>query len=262
MTYELPDALRPLKAWLRQRRVDVGALRTERHTAFMAQQLAGTRFKFPPKGSSCFPLLQRIQKALPEQSAVPEIGTRGRRDRGKKPPRQTANPIEVDRQTPAGLVIYSDGACEPNPGGGGWGFVVYRDGVEIHSESGGAAETTNNIMEMTGALMALRWFAERGVVEPLRLFSDSQYVVKGCNEWRAGWKKKGWMRGRKTLSNAELWQELDEALTLVPIHLEWCRGHSGIIGNERADELSLIGRDEALAVHAIGPIEQQLRYVV
>lgn len=156
---------------------------------------------------------------------------------------------KFDVTVPQGLVIYCDGACEPNPGIGGWGFVVYGDGVEIHTECGGADPATNNTMEITGALMALRWFAERGIVEPVRLFCDSQYVVKGCNEWRQGWKKKGWRRGvAKELANAGLWRELDEALTLVPITLEWCKGHAGIIGNERADELSQEGRSAVVAL--------------
>lgn len=166
----------------------------------------------------------------------------------------------------SGMVIYCDGACEPNPGIGGWGFVVYRDGVEIHADCGGANPTTNNIMEMTGALMALRWIAARlpvaeanvpiGNIRP-RLFCDSQYVVKGCNEWRHGWKAKGWRRGgpnatekNAAIANLDLWREIDAALTLFPITLEWCKGHAGIVGNERADELSLTGRERALAAQA------------
>ncbi|GAA2885502.1 ribonuclease HI [Aminobacter niigataensis] len=166
------------------------------------------------------------------------------------------------KAVPPGLVIYCDGACEPNPGVGGWAFVVYRDGAEIHSEHGGERRTTNNVMEMTGALMALRWFADRQVVEPVRLLCDSQYVVKGCNEWRAGWKLKGWRRGvEKELANADLWRELDQALTLVPITLEWVKGHAGIVGNERADELSLMGRESVLAEPAsMRLIREQLDY--
>lgn len=103
---------------------------------------------------------------------------------------------------------------------------MYRDGIEIHSEHGGDLQATNNTMELTAALMALRWFADRAVIEPVRLLCDSQYVVRGCNEWRHGWKRKGWRRGvEKELANADLWRDLDEALTLVPISLEWVKGH-------------------------------------
>lgn len=174
---------------------------------------------------------------------------------------------KIDRAVPQGLVIYCDGACEPNPGAGGWGFAVFRDGVEIHSDCGGSADTTNNIMEMTGALMALRWFSERGVVEPVRILCDSQYVVNGCNDWRLSWKARGWKRKGKNpeIANLDLWKELDEALTAAPIRLEWVKGHAGIIGNERADELSLIGREAALVAEAddCGDlIAEQLRYEV
>ncbi|MFC3207389.1 ribonuclease H family protein [Aquamicrobium soli] len=181
----------------------------------------------------------------------------------------------IERAVPPGLVIYCDGACEPNPGAGGWGFVVYRDGVEIHSDCGGSNPTTNNIMELTGALRALRWIAtmdgkpltmDGSFPVSVRLFCDSQYVVSGANSWRHGWKRKGWQRGgpkakpeNRTIANLELWKELDAALTAVPIQLEWVKGHAGIIGNERADELSLMGRESVLApVRSL--IDEQLDY--
>lgn len=169
-----------------------------------------------------------------------------------------------------GLVIYCDGTCEPNPGEGGWGFVVYRDGIEIHSEFGHADPSTNNIMEMTGALMALRWVADfsPNLGESVRLLCDSQYVVKGCNEWRHSWKRKGWKRGgqnaklkNSVIANLELWKQLDEVLTAVPITLEWVKGHAGILGNERADELAEMGRLGAVSPapdDMLASIRQQL----
>jgi ribonuclease HI len=159
----------------------------------------------------------------------------------------------------AGLVVFADGACEPNPGSGGWGFVAYLDGKEIYAESGGSAATTNNIMELTGALMALRWMQDRS--EPGRLLCDSQYVVNGCNDWRHGWKRNGWRtRSKEPVKNLDLWKQFDEVLTEFPLTLEWVKGHAGIVGNERADELSLIGRENALAAVPPSLIEQQLSY--
>lgn len=164
------------------------------------------------------------------------------------PDRPGTVPCVRDRTVPTGLVVYADGCCEPNPGCGGWGFVVYRDGVEIHSAKGGSNRTTNQQMELTAALEALRWLAMHNVEGPVRLFSDSMYTVNGCNSWRLDWKARGWKRKGKdpSIANLDLWQNLDAILAAVPIKLEWCKGHVGIIGNERADELSQIGRDKAL----------------
>lgn len=186
----------------------------------------------PPKPSPREPVTRAEVKAK-----------RGKASQPKLPRSVTTSATDFD----TGLVIFCDGGCEPNPGVGGWGFVVYRDGVEIHAQHGGEAKATNNKMELTGALMALQWFAERGLVEPVRLLCDSTYVVDGANDWRHGWKKKGWRLGvKKELANADLWRELDVALSLVPIKLEWVRGHVGTAGNERADELAAIGRDSVL----------------
>jgi ribonuclease HI len=157
----------------------------------------------------------------------------------------------IDRAVHPGLVLYADGACEPNPGAGGWGFVVYENDVEVHFDCGGADPTTNNVMELTGALRALEWYAEFGTKPSgVRLFCDSMYVVNGCNDWRHGWKARGWRRKGKNpeIANLDLWKELDAALTAVPIQLEWCKGHVGIIGNERADELPLEGRASILSL--------------
>lgn len=168
-----------------------------------------------------------------------------------------------------GLVIFCDGACEPNPGVGGWGFVVYRDGVEIHAECGGADPATNNTMELTGALVALRWLLENDhdTIAAPRLLCDSQYVVNGCNDWRLSWKARGWKRKGKNpdIANLDLWKALDEALTLVPIKLEWVKGHAGTVGNERADELAEEGRQSVLALRPDDTwyqLEEQLRYEV
>ncbi|MFP5078486.1 ribonuclease H [Rhizobium sp. YIM 134829] len=122
--------------------------------------------------------------------------------------------------------VYADGACEPNPGPGAWAFVVYWNGVELHSETGADLDTTNNRMELTAVFMALGWIAEHSPSKAL-LHSDSQYVVRGCNEWRRRWKAKGWKKGSADMPNADLWRELDGRLEARPINLVWVRGHSG-----------------------------------
>jgi ribonuclease HI len=169
--------------------------------------------------------------------------------------------MSVMTGVPAGLVIYVDGCCEPNPGVGGWAFVAYRDSLEVYSECGGDEDATNNTMELTAALRALWWIAGNAASETVRLLTDSMYVVNGCNDWRHGWKRKGWRRGaEKPLANVDLWQALDAALITVPIKFEWVKGHVGIVGNERADELAGQGREQAIPVLPLDLISQQLDY--
>jgi ribonuclease HI len=142
-----------------------------------------------------------------------------------------------------GIHVFADGACEPNPGPGGWAYVVIIDGREVHSASGAAPSTTNNRMELAAVLASLEWISENAAGRPVALYSDSQYVVNGCNDWRHGWKRKAWMRGVSPVINDDLWQALDAALMERPQALTWCKGHAGIRGNVRADKLA----GEALA---------------
>jgi ribonuclease HI len=142
-----------------------------------------------------------------------------------------------------GVHIFCDGACDPNPGAGGWGFVVYVDGVERHSAHGGNPSTTNNVMEMTGALMALWWAFDNLPDRIFQIHCDSQYVVNGSNDWRHGWKKRGWrLPGNKPVKNLDLWKEIDAIRTAMPMKLTWVKGHIWIEGNERADRLAAQGR--------------------
>lgn len=260
--YEWPDSLYPLRDWLKRNGLSASSIKTERQATFMAQQLVGTRFKFPPMGTSCFPILQAIQERLPEDAptvakvAKPRQAAKSGGKSGKKNQSTAAAPLIPT----AGLVVFSDGGCEPNPGDGGWGFAVYRDGLEVHSNFGGMPDSTNNIMELTGMLMAIRWAVVQG--EPVHVLCDSQYVVNGCNDWRHGWKKKGWKRGEtKELANADLWQQIDAVLDSKDhITIGWVKGHVGITGNERADELATMGMEIARGEPVPSIIEYQLQY--
>jgi ribonuclease HI len=140
------------------------------------------------------------------------------------------------------LEVYTDGACEPNPGPGGWAFVVYENEREIHHAFGYESGTTNNRMEMNGVLQAILWLAANHSDRSVQLFSDSMYCVNGCNIWRHSWKSKGWKRGKQEVANLDLWKAIDEALgdalKLEDISVRWVKGHAGNSGNERADELS------------------------
>ncbi|MBD9455990.1 ribonuclease HI [Rhizobium sp. RHZ02] len=154
------------------------------------------------------------------------------------------------------ISIYTDGACEPNPGAGGWAFVVYENGVNTQIRFGGDVSSTNNIMEMTAVLAAIEHcIAHRMKFTEVRIFSDSQYVVKGCNEWRHGWARKGWEKGKASLKNAGLWKAIAAAHDAFPCAITWVRGHSGIEGNEEADRLAEVGRKHAIE-HRITSLEE------
>lgn len=139
------------------------------------------------------------------------------------------------------VVIYTDGACRGNPGPGGWG-VWLRYGDTEKELCGGEPETTNNRMELTAAIEALKALTRPVAVD---LFTDSQYLRKGITEWMDNWKKRGWKTAaKKPVKNADLWKALDEATAGHDIHWRWVKGHSGDPGNEKADELANRGIDE------------------
>ena len=143
----------------------------------------------------------------------------------------------------AELFAYTDGACSGNPGPGGWGVLMQaRDGDTVVRErelSGGAAETTNNQMELMAAIAALETLQRPSSIT---IVTDSAYVKNGITGWMFGWKKNGWKTAaRKPVKNVDLWQRLDAAQARHDVTWEWVKGHAGPPENERADELARAG---------------------
>lgn len=149
-----------------------------------------------------------------------------------------------------GLHVFVDGCFEPRSRHGGWAFVAYRDGREIAAGFGGAENSANNAMELTAVLEAAIWVNRTAAAASTVIWSDSVYAVEGCNRWRPIWKNNGWKKsnpggnGRnRAISDSELWKAVDIELAWNSlISIAWCKGHSGIEGNERADALSDQGR--------------------
>ena len=136
-----------------------------------------------------------------------------------------ADPIEV----------FTDGACRGNPGPGGWGALLRSGGHEKHL-SGAEPATTNNRMELTAAIEALRALKRPSTVS---LTTDSQYVRQGITSWISNWKRRGWKTAsRKPVKNIDLWQALDQEAARHQVSWHWVKGHSGHPENELADQLA------------------------
>jgi len=139
---------------------------------------------------------------------------------------------------PVPLVAYTDGGCRGNPGIGGWGYLLIHLPTNVALEArGGAAQTTNNRMEMLAAIEALRSLKRPG--QAIEIRSDSKYLVDMATKWMGGWKRKGWKRkGKAPIKNLDLVKELDALLQKHDVSWRWVKGHAGEPGNEFADQLT------------------------
>ena len=138
--------------------------------------------------------------------------------------------------------VYTDGSCSGNPGPGGWGAILLYKGLEKEL-SGGARQTTNNQMELTGAISALS-----ALKEPCRvtLYTDSQYIVNAINQkWLENWKKRGWKKADKSpVLNRELWEALDAQLSRHDVTFHWVKGHADNAYNNRCDQIAVREREK------------------
>jgi ribonuclease HI len=144
--------------------------------------------------------------------------------------------------TPASpIIVFTDGAAKGNPGPGGWGVIVVTPDQRVTELGGGSPHTTNNKMELSGAIAALRHVAsEPG---PVAIYTDSTYVIQGITQWVWGWRKRGWKTAQGgDVLNRDLWEDLSGltgARTRGDLDWRWVRGHAGTPGNERVDEIAV-----------------------
>jgi ribonuclease HI len=164
------------------------------------------------------------------------------------------------------LTIYTDGGCSGNPGPGGWAYVIilqtFQEEKIIAQDMGSQKETTNNRMELTAVIEALRALkkqeaasfeatSQEGVTRNIAVYTDSQYVQKGISEWIKNWKRNSWRTSdKKPVKNQDLWIELDSAAAEFHITWEWVKGHDGNRFNELCDRMTqeAIGLVRELAV--------------
>ncbi len=144
-------------------------------------------------------------------------------------------------KNPKTVQIFTDGACKGNPGPGGWGAIL-QYGDNLKELKGFSPNTTNNIMELTAVIEAMKALTRSCEII---VTTDSNYVKNGITEWIHSWKQKGWKTSsKKPVKNKELWIELDDLTQHHSIKWEWVKGHSGHLENERADELANIAIEE------------------
>ncbi|MBI2712263.1 MAG: ribonuclease HI [Bdellovibrio sp.] len=158
----------------------------------------------------------------------------------KKTPAKKPNPTKAAHQEklPEGRTwVFTDGACSGNPGPGGWGSIILRPDGWVKELGGGEKSTTNNRMEILAVISAVETLNEN---EKIQVFTDSQYVIRGITEWLQNWMAKGWVNSQgESIANQDLWSELATVIEGRNIIWTYIRGHSGVPGNERADEIAV-----------------------
>ena len=138
--------------------------------------------------------------------------------------------------------LYTDGACKGNPGAGGWGVVIIKNGKPVDEIYGGEPNTTNNRMELLAVIHGLIKIEEADTV---RVNTDSMYVKNGITSWIKKWVENGWKTAaKKDVANKDLWVKLQSIVETREVTWNWVRGHSGDVGNERADFLANKGASD------------------
>ncbi len=150
------------------------------------------------------------------------------------------------------ITLYTDGACSPNPGIGGWGVVFLSQGRLLEEISGRDEETTNNRMELTAALRGLQQLKEP---HNITLITDSTYVKNGITTWIHGWQRRGWLTADKQpVKNRDLWEGLAKEIKRHRVDWQWVKGHSENRWNERVDALAVAARSTSPVTPDASPV--------
>lgn len=155
---------------------------------------------------------------------------------------------------PKVIEAWTDGCAFPNPGIGGWGYHMHTDAGFVREDCGGERFTTNNRMELTAILEALKSLPDGACA---LVYSDSKYCVNGLTVWSIGWAKRDWRKKGEDMPNRDLWLALEEQKRRVKARFVWVRGHSGNEGNERADYLAALGRLDVISPNGSSAIPRK-----
>jgi ribonuclease HI len=154
-------------------------------------------------------------------------------------------------------MVFTDGAAKGNPGPGGWGAIVVTSDQHVTELGGGSPHTTNNRMELSGAIAALQHVANQP--GPVAIYTDSTYLIQGITQWVWGWRKRGWKTAEGSdVLNRDLWEQLSGlvgARARGEVDWRWVRGHVGTAGNERADQISVAFAMQQSADLYVGPFD-------
>lgn len=167
--------------------------------------------------------------------------------KSKKIPEIMPIPDEI-RNEREGIILFADGACRGNPGPGSWATMAHNfSGETLYKASGLDLLTTNNKMELMGAIEAFKWASQEHKDVPFYFFSDSKYVIEGVTKWVPGWKARNWKKAdNKEPENLSLWKELDLLIeSSGMVKLFWVKGHAGVVQNEICDQLANEALNEA-----------------
>jgi ribonuclease HI len=155
------------------------------------------------------------------------------------------------------IMVFTDGAAKGNPGPGGWGAIVVTSDQHVTELGGGSPHTTNNRMELSGAIAALQHVANQP--GPVAIYTDSTYLIQGITQWVWGWRKRGWKTAEGSdVLNRDLWEQLSSlvgARARGEVDWRWVRGHVGTAGNERADQISVAFAMQQSADLYVGPFD-------
>lgn len=202
-----------------------------REIALSSALAALTRIATPVRPDGTYNLDRRACELL-AKDALQQIELLSQDDAPSQP-----QPASRATSVSGGYVVYTDGACKGNPGPAGWGAVLTEGGAGMREAFGYLGEKlTNNIAELNAAIGGLLMTPAGATV---KLFTDSQYTIKGVTDWRKGWERKGWLTtGGEPVKNKDLWQQLYALVDARTVTMEWVRGHSGDPMNELADQLA------------------------
>ena len=155
------------------------------------------------------------------------------------------------------IIVFTDGAAKGNPGPGGWGAIVVTDDQHVTELGGGSPHTTNNRMELSGAIAALQHVANQP--GPVAIYTDSTYLIQGITQWVWAWRKRAWKTAQGgDVLNRDLWDQLSSLVGARPrghVDWHWVRGHVGTPGNERADQISVAFALQQSADLYVGPVD-------